>query len=128
MIEYPAYYELRQSGELARRKKIAWKRLSCCDLCPHLCRVNRTEGKKGVCNSDDTVQISGYGPHFGEEDVLVGTGGSGTIFFSGCNLKCVFCRNWEISHLHEGETVSDNELAGIMLELQDRGCHNIKLI
>lgn len=128
MIKPPAYIQLHQSGELPLRKEAAWEGLSCCELCAHECRVNRSDGKQGICRSDATVQISGYAPHYGEEDVLVGTGGSGTIFFSGCNLKCVFCQNWEISHLHEGKTISSDELAEIMLELQNRGCHNINFV
>ncbi len=123
-----AYLDLHHSGELTRRKEAAWERLSHCDLCAHECRVNRNAGKQGVCRSVATVQISGYGPHFGEEAVLVGNGGSGTIFFSGCNLKCIFCQNWEISHWCEGNTVSTGELVDIMLELQERGCHNVNLV
>ncbi|NLY91533.1 MAG: radical SAM protein [Firmicutes bacterium] len=72
--------------------------------------------------------MSSYGPHFGEENVLVGRAGSGTIFFTGCNLKCVFCQNWEISHLREGRTVSVEELAAVMLALEKAGCHNINLV
>lgn len=122
------YYNLWRSGGLTKRREAAWERLSCCDLCAHECRVNRRQGERGVCRADDTVQISGYGPHFGEETVLVGTGGSGTIFFTGCNLRCVFCQNWDISHLRKGETVSTEELSRIMTALQKRGCHNINLV
>lgn len=128
-VEHVGSYRQEWSrGELARKRKQAWKRLNACDLCAHKCGVNRREGQKGVCKADDTVQISGYGPHFGEEDVLVGRHGSGTIFFTGCNLKCIFCQNWDISHLREGETVSQEQVADIMVKLQKRGCHNINLV
>lgn len=123
-----SYRALWNSGELGRRKDEAWERLKVCDLCAHECGVDRPAGKRGVCKSGDTVQISSYGPHFGEEDPLVGTHGSGTIFFTGCNLQCVFCQNWDISHMRLGHTVSTAELAGMMLELQDMRCHNINLV
>jgi len=123
-----SYRALWNSGELGRRKDEAWERLKVCDLCAHECGVDRLAGKRGVCKSGDTVQISSYGPHFGEEDPLVGTHGSGTIFFTGCNLQCVFCQNWDISHMRLGHTVSTAELAGMMLELQEMRCHNINLV
>ncbi|HHY98222.1 MAG TPA: radical SAM protein [Firmicutes bacterium] len=123
-----SYRALWESGELAKRKDEAWERLRVCDLCAHECGVDRLAGELGVCRSDASVQISSYGPHFGEEEPLVGTHGSGTIFFTGCNLKCVFCQNWEISHLRMGHTVSGAKLASIMLELQEMGCHNINLV
>lgn len=123
-----SYRALWESGELAKRKEEAWARLKVCDLCAHECGVDRLAGELGVCRSDDSVQISSYGPHFGEEEPLVGTHGSGAIFFTGCNLKCVFCQNWEISHLRMGHTVSGAKLASIMLELQEMGCHNINLV
>ncbi|MGE5599155.1 MAG: radical SAM protein [Bacteroidota bacterium] len=123
-----SYLNLHASGELAARAKEAREILACCDLCAHECRVDRRRGGHGFCRVGDECVISGYGPHFGEEDVLVGTGGSGTIFFTGCNLRCVFCQNWEISHLREGMPVSAVRLAEIMVELQERGCHNINLV
>ncbi|MDI6906450.1 MAG: radical SAM protein [Thermoanaerobacterales bacterium] len=114
--------------ELAARAEEAGSLLSECCLCGHECRIDRLGGEKGVCGAGDLAVISGYGPHFGEESVLVGTGGSGTIFFSRCNLRCVFCQNWEISALGEGDPVTPEELAEIMLDLQRQGCHNINLV
>ena len=123
-----SYIELWSSGELKERIEAARAKLSYCDLCGHACHVNRRAGVLGVCRSGESARVSSYSPHFGEEKVLVGTGGSGTIFFTGCNLKCVFCQNWDISHLCDGETVEDKDLAGIMIELQHHGCHNINLV
>lgn len=123
-----SYLRLLNSGELTERKDQAYEKLSCCDLCAHACQVNRLKGQAGICRLDHAVKISGYGPHFGEEDVLVGRNGSGTIFFSGCNLECKFCQNWDISHLRQGETIEIENLAGIMLNLQKKKCHNINLV
>lgn len=114
--------------ELAARAEQGRSLLSQCCLCGHECRIDRLGGDKGVCGAGDPAVISGYGPHFGEERVLVGTGGSGTIFFSHCNLRCVFCQNWEISALGEGDPATPEELAAIMLDLQRQGCHNINLV
>ena len=104
------------------------KFLSPCRLCPRNCMAERTNGEVGFCKVTDKPMVSSFGPHFGEEPVLVGWGGSGTIFFTGCNLGCVFCQNYQISHLMEGEYISVDNLAGIMLHLQERGCHNINLV
>ncbi len=103
-------------------------RLASCDLCPRECRVNRLEDERGVCRVGRKAIVSSYGPHFGEEPVLVGRFGSGTIFFSGCNLKCCFCQNYEISQLLMGKEVEKEELARLMLELKRMGCHNINLV
>ncbi len=97
-------------------------------MCPRQCRVNRRDGEGGECRVTDQVLVSSYGPHFGEEAPLVGNRGSGTIFFTGCNLRCVFCQNYTVSQLGEGSPVSREKLAQIMLSLQDRGCHNINLV
>ena len=99
-----------------------------CTLCPHECRVQRFKGKYGVCRISNKVYISSAGPHYGEELPLVGTYGSGTIFFSSCNLKCQFCQNYEISQLRSGRPVTIFQLAEIMLMLQQSGCHNINLV
>ena len=123
-----SYRELYPTGELRRRAEEAKAHLDCCDLCAHECRVDRNRGRRGVCRTGPEIRVASYGPHFGEEEVLVGTGGSGTIFFSGCNLRCVFCQNWEISHLREGVEISAEDLAEIMLELEARGCHNLNLV
>ncbi|GAH79808.1 unnamed protein product, partial [marine sediment metagenome] len=97
-------------------------------LCPRHCGVNRLAGKSGKCHITSQVVISSYGPHFGEEAPLVGKHGSGTIFFTYCNLQCVFCQNYAISQLGEGRAVDSEELAGMMLSLQAKGCHNINLV
>jgi len=99
-----------------------------CTLCPRNCKVNRLKGEKGFCSLSNLPKISGYGPHFGEENILVGTHGSGTIFFTSCNLTCVYCQNYEISQLNIGNEISFKSLANIMIELQNFGCHNINLV
>ena len=123
-----SYRSLWETGELKKRQAAAWDRLSACDLCGHKCGINRLAGETGICRADDTVQISSWGAHFGEEDPLVGKHGSGTIFFTGCNLQCVFCQNWDISQLRIGRTMSRAELGEIMISLQKEGCHNINLV
>lgn len=102
--------------------------LKSCTVCPHLCKIDRLNGEVGFCGAGYMLKIAGWTPHFGEEDVLVGTHGSGTIFFSYCNLRCVYCQNYTISQGLEGRDVSPNELAQIMLDLQGKGCHNINLV
>lgn len=99
-----------------------------CELCPRRCRVNRTAGETGFCKTKDKPFVSSWGPHFGEEKPLVGRHGSGTIFFGNCNLGCIFCQNYSISHMGEGEEISFEKLASIMLELQGMRCHNINLV
>ncbi len=102
--------------------------LSECRLCPRECRVDRSAGERGFCRTGSSAVVSSWGPHFGEERPLVGYGGSGTIFFTHCNLGCLFCQNYSISHLGEGSEMESDELAGVMLELQRMGCHNINLV
>jgi putative pyruvate formate lyase activating enzyme len=100
-----------------------------CRLCGRECRVDRLEGTKGaVCRTGEKAVVSSFNAHFGEEDPLVGQHGSGTIFFTNCNLKCQFCQNYEISQLGEGREVSAEEIAGMMLHLQGRGCHNVNFV
>jgi len=99
-----------------------------CTVCPRHCGVNRLAGEPGECHLTDQAWVSSYGPHFGEESPLVGRHGSGTIFFTSCNLHCVFCQNYTISQLGEGASVGREELAGMMLSLQAQGCHNINLV
>ncbi|MDI6745394.1 MAG: radical SAM protein [Thermodesulfovibrionales bacterium] len=99
-----------------------------CELCPRKCHVNRTAGQKGFCRTGDKPFVASWGPHYGEERPLVGRHGSGTIFFGHCNLGCIFCQNYSISHLGEGQEISFEKLASVMLELQDAGCHNINLV
>ncbi len=125
----PAYLNLLRSGELKERVKEAYKRLEMCDICPRECGVNRRESAKGaVCRTGERAVVSSCNPHFGEEAPLVGRGGSGTIFFAWCNLNCQYCQNYEISQLGQGREVEAEELAAMMLHLQDTGCHNINFV
>ncbi len=128
-VGWPAYRVLLDKGELERRVAQAYARLEDCDLCARYCRVNRRQTLKGVvCRIGALAVVHGYGPHHGEENPLRGWNGSGTIFFSGCNLRCVYCQNWEISQKGIGREVTPEILAGMMLDLQRRGCHNINLV
>jgi putative pyruvate formate lyase activating enzyme len=124
----PCYLGLFESGELARRVEEALNKLADCALCPRDCQIDRSAGKIAVCQCGRHARVSSYFPHFGEEDCLRGTGGSGTIFFSGCNLRCIFCQNFDISWQVEGEVTPASELARMMLELQAHGCHNINFV
>lgn len=124
----PAYVRLEETGELERRVEQAYKKLENCDLCPRKCGVNRRAGQQGFCRAPEKVVVYSHQPHFGEENPLVGSNGSGTIFFSNCNLRCVFCQNYPIAHEGRGRQESDEALADRMLALQDRGCHNINLV
>jgi putative pyruvate formate lyase activating enzyme len=124
----PAYFQLEHSGELAKRASELYSIYRSCRLCPRQCGVDRTKGRKGVCSSTSRAKVFSAHPHFGEERPLVGRGGSGTIFFSNCNLLCIFCQNWEINHRGDGSYVSDDEIGGLMLGLQRAGCHNINLV
>jgi putative pyruvate formate lyase activating enzyme len=125
----PAYLELHRTGELKKRAEKLRAIMEECRLCPRQCGVNRLEGKTGFCRAPGaTLVVSSFHPHFGEERPLVGKGGSGTIFLTHCNLRCVFCQNWEISQLGRGAERSTDELAGMMLRLQKSGCHNINLV
>ena len=124
----PSYVDLLATGELAERARIAHQSLAECHVCPLSCGVNRLEGKQGVCRTGLLAQVSCYGPHHGEEKPLRGWRGSGTIFFSCCNLRCVFCQNADISQEGSGNEVTSEELAAIMLSLQRLGCHNINLV
>jgi len=123
-----SYLALLESGELQNRVSILKEMLENCVLCPHQCNVNRLAGERGYCRTLDNVVVSAAKPHFGEEKELVGHYGSGTIFFSHCNLKCVFCQNYEISHCGEGKVITSHQLADLMLSLQNRRCHNINLV
>lgn len=123
-----AYLGLYHSGKLAERVEAAKTLLQNCEVCPQCCGINRLADEKGKCHTGRLALVSSYGPHFGEEAPLVGKHGSGTIFFTNCNLKCVFCQNYDISQLGNGVEVSKEELANMMLALQNRGCHNINLV
>jgi putative pyruvate formate lyase activating enzyme len=122
------YIELYNSGELLPRIKNAYDRLKACNLCPHGCGVNRLSGELGKCGSGIQPRIASSNLHRGEEPPISGTNGSGTIFFSGCTLRCQFCQNFPISHLGNGESITTKELANRMLKLQKRGAHNINFI
>lgn len=125
----PAYLAPLASGELEGRAAEALRHLECCDLCARYCRVNRRASLQGVvCHTGERAVVHGCCPHQGEEDPLRGSRGSGTIFFSWCNLRCEFCQNWEISQKGEGREVSPEQLATMMLGLQNLGCHNINLV
>jgi len=106
----------------------AYHLLEYCELCPRVCKVNRLDGEKGFCGIGAKAVVSSAGPHYGEESVLVGSGGSGTIFFAGCNLGCVFCQNSDISQLRHGNEVEIDDVVNMMLELQIRGCVNINFV
>lgn len=124
----PAYLELLRSGELRARVKQAYEHLSICDVCARYCKVDRRAGQVGVCRTGLLAKVSSYGPHLGEEDPLRGWRGSGTIFFTRCNLRCQFCQNHDISQTEAGSEVEPEELASIMLGLQTHGCHNINFV
>jgi len=128
LMSWPAYLDTWKSGELSRRIDEAVKVLESCTICPRDCRVNRLVDEKKVCKVGRRAVVSSAFAHFGEEDCLRGWNGSGTIFFSWCNLKCVFCQNWEISNEGAGEEVSARGLAAMMLDLQRQGCHNINFV
>ncbi len=123
-----AYLEAYRSGRLEGkiRRSIRW--LKRCTLCPRFCKADRLAGETGYCRTPRQAVVASYGAHFGEERPLVGKRGSGTIFFSRCNLYCIFCQNFDISHGGQGITVSAKELAGIMVHLQQQGCHNINFV
>ena len=124
----PSYLTLLATGELERRAEAAASLLTECTVCPRQCRVDRTQDEKGFCRTGALAQVSSVAPHYGEEPELVGSGGSGTIFISHCNLACSFCQNYDISQCGDGQEVSADELASMMLSLQRRGCHNINFV
>jgi putative pyruvate formate lyase activating enzyme len=123
----PAYLLL-PPGALSEKVREAEEILKECTLCPRQCKIDRTSGGRGFCKTGDKPFISSYSPHFGEEKPLVCRFGSGTIFMGNCNLGCIFCQNYSISHLGEGTEMSFTKLADIMLSLQKQGCHNINLV
>ena len=123
----PAYGRL-SPEELQRRASQGLELLRACTVCPRDCQVNRLDNAFAVCKTGRYAQVASYGPHFGEEDCLRGRRGSGTIFFSYCNLRCVFCQNFDISWKGNGTGAPPERLAEMMLELQDQGCHNINLV
>jgi putative pyruvate formate lyase activating enzyme len=124
----PAYIKTQATGQLKKKITRAWGLLKTCVLCPRQCQVDRLSDEKGICRTGTRALVSSYNPHFGEEAPLVGRHGSGTIFFTHCNLLCNFCQNYDISHEGWGSEVNDDELAAIMISLQDQGCHNINFV
>lgn len=124
----PAYIETNKKGLLKEKIAQAYEILEACVLCPRACGVDRLSGELGICQTGEHAIVSSYNAHFGEESPLVGNQGSGTIFFARCNLLCLFCQNYEISHGGEGVPFSSEELAKTMLLLQERGCHNINFV
>ena len=129
VVSEAAYVALHRSGELRERVREAYTRLAACDICPRRCGVNRRQSAKGaVCRTGEKAWVSSCQAHFGEESPLVGTRGSGTIFFTHCNLRCQYCQNFDISQLGHGEEVEPEGIAAMMLRLQNRGCHNVNLV
>lgn len=124
----PGYLDLHGRGELAARAAGARARQSPCRVCPRHCGVDRAAGELGTCRVGAGALVAGHGAHHGEEAPLSGRHGSGAVFFAGCNLRCVFCQNYDISQMREGREVAAAELAGMMLELQAQGCHNINWV
>jgi putative pyruvate formate lyase activating enzyme len=124
----PAYITAYEVGDLFRKTEEAHNALRHCNLCPRSCHVDRLKGELGFCKTGQYSKVAGYNAHFGEEAPLVGQNGSGTIFFSHCNLRCNFCQNYDISHEGWGQEVTADQLARMMLHLQDQGCHNINLV
>src|SRR5688500_14852196 len=127
-VGWPAVVDTWKRGALAARIDEALRMLERCTVCPRDCEVNRLRDEKKACRVGRRAVVSSAFAHFGEEDCLRGWNGSGTIFFSWCNLKCVFCQNWEISNEGAGEEVDARQLAAIMLDLQRQGCHNINFV
>jgi putative pyruvate formate lyase activating enzyme len=124
----PSYLKLYGEGKLDERIERALELMEECRLCPRRCGVNRLADERGYCKTGRKARIASYNAHFGEEAPLVGISGSGTIFFSSCNLLCSFCQNYEISHFAEGVEIEPEQLAAIMLRLQHKGCHNINVV
>ncbi|HPW74058.1 MAG: radical SAM protein [Methanothrix sp.] len=123
-----AAYNIMPPKILEERASTALAHLESCRICPRRCQVNRLDDEWGFCRTGRRARVASFAPHFGEEPPLVGRAGSGTIFFSGCNLACVFCQNWDISQMGAGREVEAEEMAKMMLVLQDGGCHNINLV
>jgi len=128
MTWQPVYLSSLESGALRETADELYSHYRACDLCPRSCGVDRTGEGRGVCGAGAVLKVSSAHPHFGEEAPLVGRSGSGTIFFSHCGLRCLYCQNWEISHEGRGSPLEEAELARLMLGLQERGCHNINLV
>jgi putative pyruvate formate lyase activating enzyme len=124
----PSYLKLHDNGLLSERIKLAYQRLESCTICPRSCQTNRRQNSNGFCHAGLTPEISSFNAHFGEEPPISGTTGSGTIFFTHCNLRCSFCQNYPISQFGNGTAVSVEEISRIMLLLQNKKCHNVNLV
>jgi putative pyruvate formate lyase activating enzyme len=124
----PAYINAHETGSLKKKAEEAYQALKNCMLCPRECGVDRTAGETGICQTGEDAIVCSFHAHFGEESPLVGKNGSGTIFFTYCNLMCSFCQNYEISHGGEGEPVVPEQISRMMLLLQKQGCHNINFV
>lgn len=124
----PSYLKLAHTGELDARARTLREIYRSCRLCPRQCGVNRLQGETGVCRLPARAKVFSAHPHFGEEPPITGRSGSGTVFFSRCNLLCVFCQNWEINHRGDGSFYSDEELGRLFLSVQNMGCHNLNLV
>jgi len=125
---YPGYLNLHREGTLQKTADTLTGILKSCVLCARRCRVDRTAGERGFCNLGDLPMVDSALAHHGEEPVLSGSGGAGTVFFSSCNMRCIYCQNWQISHRAAGEEMGFEDLSRIMRDLQDRGCHNIDAV
>ncbi len=128
MSSLPSYISLHNTGELQKRISALADMLTQCRLCPRYCKVNRLQGELGFCRASDKLMLSSAFAHFGEEAPLVGSMGSGTIFLTHCNLRCIFCQNHDISHRGQGEALTAQQMAAYMVALQQRGCHNINFV
>jgi len=124
----PVYIRSHSKGFVKDQAAVARERLRACDLCPRQCGVDRLAGETGFCRTGERAWVASFAPHFGEEAPLVGRYGSGAIFFTHCNLGCLFCQNYDISHEGAGQPVTNAQLAEIMLQLQHQGCHNVNLV
>lgn len=122
------YKQAYSNGLLEKNIRAAFNAMKSCTLCPRRCKVNRLEGEKGICKTGRHAVVASYQLHFGEESCLVGRGGSGTIFFTHCNLLCNFCQNFDISHLGQGIEVNEHKLAEMMINLQESGAENINFV
>ena len=128
LVFEPPYLKLHRAGELRRRAEALFGLMESCRLCPRECGADRLAGEKGFCGASAPLRIASFHPHRGEERPLAGSGGSGTVFFTHCSLRCVFCINWEISQRGDGQDRGVEELAHMMLKLQERGCHNVNIV
>ena len=128
MKDYPAYLETYKSGKLKKVASALFDSLESCAICPRLCSLNRLENKNGFCKTGKLAKVYSFMAHHGEEPPISGKNGSGTIFFSHCNMSCVYCQNYEFSQLGKGREYTIDQLAEVMLNLQSLGCHNINLV